>query len=98
MAEPYNLTGMQGQNDLFGVMNAANTVSGGLFGHLILVVAFVIMVVAWRNYEPKRSFAAASFIISLFAIMLRVLQWIPDITMFTCFIMAGVSLVLLRWD
>lgn len=98
MAEPYNLTTMTGQNDLFGFMNAANTLTTGLFGNLILVTGFIIMVVAFRNYEPKQSFAAAGFLTALFSIFLRLLNWIPDTTMFICFMVAGVTFVLLRWS
>ena len=98
MTEPYNLTSLNNQDSIFGFMNAANDVSGGLFGNLILIVTFLIMVVAWRSYEPKRSFAAASFITALISVFLRVMGWIPDATMFGCFILAGISFVLLRWD
>ena len=98
MPEPYNLTGLNARNDLYGFMTSANDLTGGLFGNLILLVAFVIMIMAWRTYEPKRSFAAASFLTALFSVFLRVMDWIPDATMFGCFILAGVSLVLLRWD
>lgn len=97
MAEPYNLTIATDSTGLFGFMDAANTISGGLFGNLILLVVFIIMVAAWRNYEPKRSFAAASFITAILAIFLRLLQWIPDATLFMTFIIAGVSFVLLMW-
>ena len=98
MPEPYNLTALNNQNDLFSFMDAANDLAGGIMGNLILLTVFIIMVFAWRTYEPKRSFAAASFITALFSILLRVLDWIPDATMFICFILAGVSFVLLRWD
>ena len=98
MAEPYNLTSLNNQNTLFGMMDAANDLSGHLFGNLILITVFVIMVFAWRTYEPKRSFAAASFITAIFSVFLRIMNWIPDATMFGCFILAGISFVLLRWD
>ena len=98
MAEPYNLSAMTDQAGLFGFMNAANDLSGGLFGHLTLVVFFIIMVVAWRNEEPKKSFAAASFITALISVFLRLLGWIPDGTMFITFIIAGLSFVMLLWS
>ena len=98
MPEPYNLTTLTDQTGIFGFMNAANDVSGGLFGNLILVTFFIIMVVAWRNEEPRKSFAAASFLNALISVFLRLLGWIPDGTMFICFILAGISFIMLTWS
>ena len=97
MAEPYNLTGLSGQTGLYGFMTATNNLTDGLFGTLILVVIYIIMVVTWRNQDAKTSFAAASFITALLSIFLRLLQWIPDVTMFGTFIIAGVTFALLKW-
>jgi energy-converting hydrogenase Eha subunit G len=88
---------MTGQDSLVGFMTGANNVSDGMFGILTLVTAFIIMVFAWRGYDTKSSIAAASFITALLSIFLRLIQWIPDQVMFGCFILAGVSFVLLRW-
>jgi hypothetical protein len=100
MPAPYNLTQITEQNGLFGLMDGANTISGGQFGLFTLIVAFIVMVFAWTRggYDTKSSFAAASFITALLAIFLRVLQWIPDQYMFGAFILAGISFVLLRWS
>ena len=95
---PYNLTSLTDQTGVFGFMNAANDVSGGLFGTLTLVTFFIIMVVAWRNEEPRKSFAASSFLTALISVFLRILGWIPDSTMFTTFIIAAVSFVMLVWS
>ena len=98
MPAPYNLTEITSQDGLFGLMSGANTISNEQFGLFTLIVSFIIMVFAWRNYDTKTSFAAASFITALLAIFLRILQWIPDQYMFGAFILAGVSFVLLRWS
>ena len=97
MVQPYNLSTLNAQDGLYGFLNAANTLSGGLFGTLILIVVYIIMVVSWRREDTKQSFAAASFVVALLSIFLRLLQWIPDITMFSTFIIAGLTFVMLKW-
>lgn len=97
MAEPYNLTQMSGQNTLYGFMTGANAISDGYIGIMTVIVTFIIAFVWFKTFESKKAFAGASFITALIAMILRVLTWINDPVMFTTFILAAISLVLLRW-
>jgi hypothetical protein len=98
MTVPYNLTQITDQVGLYGMITAVNDMSGGLFGMLILITFYIIMLFAWKDYDIKSTFAGASFLTALIAIFLRLLQWIPDQYMFGTFIIAGISFAVLKWS
>jgi hypothetical protein len=99
MAEPYNMTIMEGSETLYELVLNANTISGGLTGSLLIFTTFVISFIAFKNnYDGKRAFAGAGFITALVSIFVRVLGLIPDRLMFAAFIIAGIGFVALRWS
>ena len=97
MAEPYNLTVISGQDSIYGLMTGANILSGYYIGYFTVILTFLISYVAFKKYDSEKAMAGASFITALIAVMLRVLTWIPDTWMFGTFILAGLSLIALRW-
>jgi len=97
MAEPYNISLISGQNTLYGFMTGANTIADGYIGLFTVLLVFLISFVAFKKFEGKRAFAGASFLTALVAIILRVLTWVTDTTMFASIIIAGISLIFLRW-
>jgi Na+/H+ antiporter NhaB len=97
MPQPYNLTGLSSKNTLVSLLQESNTIAGGIIGGLILLAVFIISFIAFKDYEGKRAFAGASFLTALIAVFLRVLAMIPDSYMFTTFIIAGISIVALRF-
>ena len=93
----YNLTGLvenstgiltftQGVNDvlMFGWL-------GNLFLIILSVIIFISSIIATNN-DVKRSFATTSFITFVFAIFLRALNLVPDITMYITLILTAISL------
>ena len=99
MTQPYNLSGISGSQTLFELVSATNTLTGDLMGTLIVVVTFVIAFISFKaGYDGKRSLAGASFITALISIFVRILGLTTDRVMFVTFIIAGVSLVILRWS
>ena len=98
MPAPYNITPISGETNLYGFMTQTNALVDGFFGIGILAVSFLIFFVAFKKFETKRAFAGASFIVSLFATILRVLTWISDEIMFGTFLLAAISLIILRWS
>ena len=97
MPQPYNLSDISSSNNLYDFMTNANILADGLMGILTLVVAFIILFMAFKQFEAKRAFAGAAFVVAILATFLRLLTWVSDTVMFTTFIMAGLSIVWLRW-
>ena len=98
MAQPYNLTTIQNSNNIADILQASNTLSGNMFGALILLSVFIISFVGFKGYEMKKALLASSFISSIIAIFLRILTLIRDDYMFACFIITGVTLVWNLWS
>jgi len=98
MPAPYNLTGVAGETNLYGFLTKTNLLVDGFFGIGIILVSYIILFVAFKRFSSKQAFGAASFIVALFATILRVLTWVSDEIMFGTFIIAGIALIWLRWS
>ena len=97
MAQPYNLTVLNSQNDLVGIMQSANILSGGMLGIVILLLSFITLFIAFKQYEIRRALASSSFITSIIAIFLRLMNMLNDQWLFGIFIITGISLIALIW-
>ena len=74
----YNLSFMNETNTLFGVVQAVDTQSFGLFGNFLLLSMFIIIFAMFKNYDTKAVFLADSFIVTFMAILLwgtGILSW-----------------------
>ena len=97
MPEPYNLTALTDNTNIFGILSATNTLSDGFFGIILLLLFFVILFVSFKQFEVKRALSSSLFILSIAVILMRVLGIVTDLVMFAVFILTGLSLVFLIW-
>ena len=97
MAEPYNLTGLQNQDNLLGLAQETNTIAGGVLGFIILVILWFVLFIAFKNYDIKRALAGSSFICALVSIFMRLVSLIDDKIMFGMIIIAALSFIFLKW-
>ena len=67
-----------------GLLNYANTVSDGWFNVGILISLFIILVISTIRTSKEDSFALAGFITLLCAILMRVMDMIPDLVLIIC--------------
>jgi uncharacterized membrane protein len=90
-------------NQITNMTNPMDFVSGlsaatdGFLGHLILITFFIILLIAMKNFEFKRTFAASSFLTFLVAVLLFGMNLIPSWDLYislTLAIIGGVALML----
>lgn len=101
MPRPYNMTHVQDKANFYELTKGANLLSGGLLGDVIFIGLFVIMYRSFSQSEGTtnaQALAAASLILSLLAGLMRLLELIPDHTMYGCFAMAIVGFVWMRFE
>lgn len=66
-----------------------NKLSGHIMGILILLALLVIMIVAFKNQSPRGTMPIISFILTLIAIPMAVMEIIPDMYMYILIIATG---------
>ena len=59
-----------------------NKLSGHILGLFILIVLLIIMIVAFKNNSPRGTMPIISFILTLIAIPMAVMELIPDFYMY----------------
>jgi len=78
------------------------TLTDGMFGLVLLLAVFVIAMVSMKNFRATASFATASFITMVLALLLRAMNAIADIYMIATIVLATVGLAMLyfegRWN
>jgi len=72
----YNISFLNESNGVAGVMEGVNNMSDGLYAALILLVLFIILFIAMKRYDTDVAFLTASFVCSVIATLLSVLEWI----------------------
>ena len=72
------------------LMVTANSYSSGWFGYGILLSIFFIAFFSLKNFFPDRAFAAASFLTTISAIFLRIMNVIGDQEVYIA-ILAGIG-------
>ncbi len=92
----YNTTNMTNANNIVGLFNAINGMSGGWLTIMILILAFVITFITMKAYPTKVAFAGSSFIITVIALLMRAIDMVGDVTLAICiFLTAGGVIALL---
>lgn len=95
----YNLSGLANKPTLYNLALEANSQAQGYIAVLILVVLFIIIFISLKNYETKRSFAAASFICAIVSILFN---WIGFISLYYTIVLiimtAGAAVMLIFED
>ena len=80
----------------FEFFNYVNTVAGGLFFPLILLVIWVIIFMGTKQYTTSRAFTTSSIITSILSIMLVTMQLCSPKWMYLCFVLTGVGILWLK--
>ena len=93
---PYNLTQVQGGNNLYDLVTNANLLTNGLIGLFTLIVLFLIVFMGLKKYESKYAFSAAGYITAIVAILFRMMAWVSDTVMFGAILLLGISFVWMR--
>ncbi len=97
MAEPYNMTLLTGKDNLVGTIQGVNEISGGIFGMIFLLLFFIILFVAFKNYEFKRALAGSSLITSIVAMLFRLFSFVNDTMMFSFFLVTAIAFIWMMW-
>jgi len=87
MLPPSNITGM------VDLISHANVITEGWFGTGILIVLAVITIIATKNFSTEKSFAFASFLCFLVALLFRFMNIISDGVFYICVIALAGSIV-----
>jgi len=70
----------------------------GSFGLLLLITVFIICVFTFMaaTKHSGKSFAGASFVVAILSIILRVLDLVSDLVMFSCFALVALLVAFLK--
>jgi len=86
-------------NDTIGFyefFNYVNVVAGGLFFPIMLLVIWVVIFMATKQYSTSRAFTGASVISAFLSIILVTGQLISPKWMYLCIILAGAGILWLK--
>ena len=72
----YNLTNLTNTYDITYVAGFVNEQSGGVMAFTILISLFLLIFIATKGYESKRSFAAATFATTIISVLMTGVGWI----------------------
>lgn len=96
----YNLTNMTTGNPLT-MAQAANTVSSGWLGILLVIACFVILLIAMKNFPMAVAFSASSFITFIWTLGLYMAEVMTSMYVLIITIIAvaaGVLILILNKD
>jgi len=91
----YNLTNISGVNNPLDFVTNINSLADYIPGTMMVMTVFVLTFMAFKNYEPKTSFAASSFLTALVALMMRLVGLVPDHVLIISSVVAALSVTLL---
>lgn len=77
----YNTTFLNGTTQVTGVYEGVNSMTDGLYSGLILLVLFIVCFIAMKRYDSDVAFLVTSFIVSIAAVFMLVMEWI-SVTIF----------------
>ena len=89
------LTDINGTDDMYQIMTSANTISDNIFMPVILLVTFIIWVLGAVSIGKPihRSVLYASFICSILAILMTIMNWLSVGYMYFAFFMVAVGII-----
>ena len=91
-----NYTNLSHATSILDLVTYGNTFTGGyLTIFLFIATAVITFITLKNNYPINVSFAVSAYIISVIALLFRIIGWIPDKFMFICFVLAGIGPVIL---
>lgn len=79
----------------YGLFQYANTVTNSMFGIVIIILAFIILMASMSRFGIKHSFAASSFVTLLLTIMFRLLSIVSDAVVFVMIFLTVIGLATL---
>jgi len=87
----YNITNIS--YGLTGLLLYANQVTGDLFGWLVIFAIFITAFLLLSSiYPPTESFASASFMSTMLAVLFWIIGFIPDIALLLFGILSAASI------
>lgn len=96
----YNITNLTSSTNLLNIVQTVNVWSEGFFGIMFILVFFVILFIAFKNFPTKTAFVSAMFISTLIAILFKFINLVPDLVVIIGVIgtIVGVSVLFLSGD
>lgn len=91
----YNLTNVSGAHTPFALVKAVNDLTGQMWATMLLLVAFFVFFVSFKNYPAKTSFGTAAFITAVLAVFFRIIGLIPDFVLVMASVLAAVGFLLI---
>lgn len=76
----------------------SNVVTGDLFGALMLLAIFIILIARMKDYPSSKAFASAAFVTALVAVFFRVIRIISDFVLIVAIFLVVVSIIVLQRD
>ena len=89
----YHLSAADNQTDITAVMRAVNNASGGLFGSLLVIAVFVILLWALlsRSVEASVAFFSSGLVCLLISLILVYMDLLPMVWVIVFFVVAAAS-------
>lgn len=72
----YNTTFLDNSTTFVGVADGVNSMSGGLYAVLILLIVYVVGFAVMKKYDAEVSLVVASFINAILGLFMYTKQWI----------------------
>jgi hypothetical protein len=98
MPAPYNLTNVTNSNNLLGLFQASNDLSGDTFGVMIILMMWIIIFIRLKMYSAKAAMFAASFVTTLLAVMLFLIGMVSQVILMMVIVTLGITFVLQLFD
>lgn len=76
----YNMTEIWQSNNIFELMGAVNTVSGGWFIALFMVILFLAIMIIFNRDNFKTVFMVDSFIVTIIGVFVFLMGWVSSTT------------------
>lgn len=93
----YNLTNFTDEDQLVGIFEVSNVYTKGVFGIMIYIGWFLLLLFVFADLEPKKAFAGASFLTALVGIVMLPLNIINPWLILVAMVAAVASLISLFW-
>ena len=93
---PHNLTAFGNMSGIVGLTQVVNEqLMRNTFGILLLIAMFAITFMSFMNStgSASRSFSASAFIAFGLCVLLRIINLVPDLTLYVTLTIAALSLV-----
>tara|TARA_Y100000310_G_scaffold126314_1_gene125144 strand:+ start:6379 stop:6684 length:306 start_codon:yes stop_codon:yes gene_type:complete len=97
----FDFTNITNVTDYVGLLNYVNfDLTGMWFGNLLLISIFGMLFIGFKtsfNYDTSAVIGASMFITTILSILLRIMEFVPDFTVYMSILFTGLSAVYLIW-